>query len=190
MKRIISLLILLCCLLALVACDSASSTPTKPSTPSKQPITEQVPEKTAYEKLSEDEKFIFDALKINFKTFFVLPSSVKILSVKSGLTSDWDDNGKTTIPKTAKNSNTPGASVYLEMSYKTPSGETKTGLFSLQLVNGTGSYNTLVNQRGYIYEGDMKKLEATFGSFLDEWMYTLNYISVARLNAALTDYCK
>ena len=192
MNKIIGVILVISCILAtLVSCGSTSYVPPnvqnnfygdQSGTESGgNTSTPQQPEKTptAYDELNENEKFIFDALMINFDQFYA-PSTVRITKILTGFGEHWDNCGDT-IPKTTENSFYKGLGICitLRISCETKNGNNSNSVYSLVLVEGTNdSYNC---KRGALYESNTSE-------YLSEPEF--KYASPAKLNKAIIEYCE
>ena len=146
-------------------------TPQDPSTPQ-----EQKPQKTAYELLNSNEKKVFVALVVNFYYAFENPRSVKIGGVRSGISSLWYNHKSSTLPERRAGVESDGADVLIVVK----DGSTNK-FFSLKLENGIGAYNTTTNKKGALIPVEQSAFDA---------QNDLSYISVDKLNNALTEYCQ
>lgn len=149
--------------------NSNTDTPQAPTT-----------QKTAYELLSKDEKFVFDAFIVNFYRAFDTPSSVRITDVRSGISFYWDDHVFSYIPSRGVAQESEGTDVLLEISFLS-SGEMVRKQYSLKLEDGMGKYNTAPNKKGAMAEVESNVFEEE---------KSLSYISAKKLNDALSEYCE
>ena len=185
MKRLLSILIVVCLSIVLVSCGNSgynSNTPStntpQTNTPS-QPVTPEA-ELTAYEQLNENEKIIFDAFMIKFDQFYA-PTTIRITKILTGYAgSEWDSCGDT-IPKVAQSTVSKGfgISVTLKLTGETKEGSKFNSLYALVLYDG--NHGTPETRRGHIY----KVSEAGYGEEPE-----FKYASPAKLNKALIEYCE
>ena len=185
MKRLLTILIVVCLLISFVSCGNSGNGTDTPSTNTPetnnptQPATPE-PEPTAYEQLNENEKIIFDALMINFDQFLA-PSTIRITKIFTGTAEEWDTCGDT-IPREATGTLSRfGIAVTLKISGENASGGKINAYYILQLVDGDEDIE-------YFERGRLTKIsDKTLSFYLEEPEF--EYASTAKLNKALIEYC-